>query len=84
MCDVTVAAKILTAIEASGFNPLSTDMDEPGTLKEKSGNEKYKGGCERLFPMGPTCIFKGKEVPTCMCCTENGSITSNLIAAMLK
>jgi hypothetical protein len=40
MCAVIVAAKRLTGIEASGFNPLSTDMDEPGTLEEKSGNEK--------------------------------------------
>jgi hypothetical protein len=60
ICTVIVTAKRLTANEASGFNPLSPDMDEPGTLKEKSGEEKCKGVCERLIPMGPTCIFKGK------------------------
>jgi hypothetical protein len=85
MCAVIVAAKKLTAIEASGFNPLSTGMDEPRTLKEKSGHKKYKqGGCERMFPIGPTCIFEGKVVPTFVCCTDNGSITSTLLAAMLK
>jgi hypothetical protein len=46
--------------------------------------EKYKRGCERLFPMVPTCIFEGKQVPTFVCCTENGSITSFLLATMLK
>jgi hypothetical protein len=37
-----------------------------------------------LFPIGPTCIFEGKEVPTFVCCTENGSINSFLMAAMLN
>jgi hypothetical protein len=76
---VSVAGKRLTATEASGYNPLSTGMDEPGNLEEH-----YKGGCERLFPMGPTCILQGKEVPTFVCCTDNGSITRSLLAAVIK
>jgi hypothetical protein len=81
---VIVATKRLTATKDSGFNPLSTAMDEPGTLAENSGEEKYKWGNERLFPMGPRCIFHGKEVPTFVCCTENGFITISLLATMIK
>jgi hypothetical protein len=44
MCAVSVATKRLTTFEASGFNPLSDDMDEPGTLEDKRMNKKYKRG----------------------------------------
>jgi hypothetical protein len=81
---VIVATKRLTAFEASGVTPLSDDMDGPGTLEDKSTNDKYKRGCSSLFPQGPVYIFEGKDVPTFVCRKENGSITSTLLAAMLK
>jgi hypothetical protein len=48
------------------------------------GEDKYKFGCDRLFPMGPKCKFQGKEVPCFVSCTENGSITSALLGKMLE
>jgi hypothetical protein len=47
-------------------------------------NDNYKRGCDHHFPEGQVCVFNGKEVPTLVCCTYNGSITSTLLAAMLK
>jgi hypothetical protein len=40
MCAVIVAVKRLTAFKAAEFNPLSDDMDEPGSLEEKSMQDK--------------------------------------------
>jgi hypothetical protein len=34
--------------------------------------------------MGATCIFEGNDVQCFVSCSENGSITSNLLAVMLK
>jgi hypothetical protein len=60
---VIVAAKTLTAFEASGIHYLSEDFLENGTLEGKSTKDELKKGCDRLFPMGPTCIFEWKDVP---------------------
>jgi hypothetical protein len=79
---VIVAAKTLTASEASGINYLSEDFLAEGTLEGKEKKDEFKSGCNRLFPMGPTCDFKGKDVPCFVSCSENGSITSHLFATV--
>jgi hypothetical protein len=62
MCVAIDPAKYLNAFEAAGFKPLSDDMDEPGSLEEKSMKDKYKRCCDCLFPGGPVYIFlKGKK-----------------------
>jgi len=40
-------------------------------------------GKGKMFPQGPEFIFNGKMVPTFCCCSENGSITSELLTKML-
>ena len=41
-------------------------------------------GLGKPFPMGPVwCIVNGLEVPTFCCASENGSITADLLVAML-
>jgi hypothetical protein len=42
------------------------------------------GGLGKRFPMGPQCNFNGVDVPCFCCCSENGSITANLLVEMLK
>jgi hypothetical protein len=37
-----------------------------------------------LFPMGLTCDFEGKDVPCFLSCSENGSITSHLLAMVME
>ena len=41
-------------------------------------------GKRNYFPCGPVCAYRGKEVP-CFCrWTENGSITSEILADICK
>ena len=36
-------------------------------------------GKGKMFPQGPEFIFNGKMVPMFCCCSDNGSITSELV-----
>jgi hypothetical protein len=57
---------------------------------QKVGNEtdpdfvQNNTGPGKLHPLGPTCEFKGKQVPCVVAHTESGSITSELLASFLK
>ena len=77
MCAVIIAAMKLSAVDITGFNPLA----EGG---EVVMNEETMGGMDKLFPCGPVCELNGKNVSTYVSCTENGSITSELLADMLQ
>jgi hypothetical protein len=79
-----IAAKTLTTFEASGINDMSEDFLENSTLEGKSTKDEYKNGFDRLFPMGSTCIFEGKDVPCFVSCHQSGSIMSHMLAIMLK
>jgi hypothetical protein len=59
-------------------------MNESGSIEQKIMQDKYNIRCNHLFTEGHVCMFEGKEVPTVVCCMENGSITSSLLSAMLK
>jgi hypothetical protein len=54
MCAVIVAAKNLTAFEATGINYLIEDYLQLGSLEEKTAIYEYIHSCDHLFPMGPT------------------------------
>ena len=41
-------------------------------------------GPGKRYPGGPTCIFRGKEVPAFVCCFPKGGISSDLLMQMLK
>jgi hypothetical protein len=49
----------------------------PDDLEANIGNEKQ-------YPMGPTCLFKGKEIPCFCCCSDSGAITGHLLTEMLR
>ena len=57
--------------------------DVIGKESEEDFTQKNTGEGE-CFPMGPTCMFKGKEVLCVIANTENGSITSKLLVEFLK
>ena len=42
------------------------------------------GGEGKQYQQGPVCEIKGKKLPTMCCCSESGSITADLLVAMLK
>jgi hypothetical protein len=50
--------------------------------KGEQSDSKYianNSGPRKLYPIRPTCQFKGKWVPCMFCNTESGSITSELL-----
>jgi hypothetical protein len=84
MCAVIVAAKHLTAFEACGINYLSVDFLQPESLEQKTTQTEYSHGCDSFYPMGLTCEFDNINLPCFVCCSENVSITSHMLAEMLK
>jgi hypothetical protein len=57
-----------------GFNPFVTWEREEHELKYNMGGE------DKVFPLGPECIFLSKTLLPCFpCCSENGSITAKLL-----
>jgi hypothetical protein len=42
------------------------------------------GGLDKRHPCGSVCTFNGKQIPTFCCCSKNGSITAELLVAMLN
>ena len=61
-----------------GFNPFVTWAGEEDDLEQNTGGE------DKVFPLGPECTFMGKKVPCYTCCSENGSITGQLLTDMLS
>jgi hypothetical protein len=89
MCAVIIAADRLKDHEKLGFNCCSPyweegmenwDDDQIGGLL----TEDNIHGLEKICPCGPTCEFEGKTVPCFVAWTPKGSITSALLAEMLK
>jgi hypothetical protein len=46
--------------------------------------DAHSNGINRMFTFGPACLFNGIEVPSCVTCRKNGSITSQLLINMLQ
>jgi len=77
LCAIIFAAKTMKHEWITGFDPLA----------EWLGNEednKINSGDGKTYPYGPVCVFKRKEVPFFCCNSESGSITGELLTAMLK
>ena len=41
-------------------------------------------GTGKHYPQGPVCMLNGITLPTICCCSESGSITAELLVAMLQ
>jgi hypothetical protein len=89
MCAVIIAADRLKAHEKLGFNCCSPNWKagmENMNRDERGGllTEEKMRGLDKIFPCGPTCEFNGKTVPWFVGWKPKGSITSDLLAEMLK
>jgi hypothetical protein len=51
------------------------DRDNPDPI--------FEDGDNKVYPMGPTCIFNGKSIPIFVTTTENGSIRTKRLTNML-
>ena len=49
--------------------------------KEQEGS--WRDRAQTLCAGGPTCTFKGKEIPTSVTCSPKASITSKILADCL-
>jgi len=71
-----IAIVIFVAKELSFIQRMSRDImvdyEKIATIIESSGVGK-------AFPGGPTCIFRGKEMPALIICSPKGSITSSIL-----
>ena len=77
MCAIIFAAKELDANWVLGLDPTAEWIGNDDNLEENAGRGKR-------YPMGPTCVYNGVTVPSFCCCSENGSITAELLVAMLS
>jgi hypothetical protein len=75
-------------IEGSKLWPeIVTGMDIfAKTIGNESDNDYIKNntGPGKLFPCGPKCTYKGKEVPCMVACNESGGISTEILVQFLK
>ena len=76
MCAIIFAAKELDASWVLSLDPTAEWIGNDDSLEENEGQGKR-------YPMGPTCEYNGVTVPLFCCCSENESITAELLVGML-
>ena len=77
LCGIIFAAEKLSVEERLGIDIFAKCRDD-----DMFGNENYGPG--KYFPGGPKCRFRGHEIPCYVTCSPKGSITSTILADMLK
>jgi len=77
MCAIIFAAKTMRSEWALGFDPFADWIGSEENVRENIGEGK-------AMPQGPHCTFNDKHIPCFCACTENGSITGELLRKMLE
>jgi len=80
MCAIIMEGKSINSDVVTGIDVFALKVGnetDPDFIQNNTGPGK-------LYPMGPTCEFKGKQVPCAVAHSESGSITSELLASFLK
>jgi hypothetical protein len=78
MCAVFFSSKELCEEWIVGYNGSAPWLGDDDDVDANTG------GLHKQFPMGPVCTYNGVDVPTFCCCSENGSITADLLVKMLQ
>jgi hypothetical protein len=78
-CVIIIAGKEITAKHRMGLQPWVDYIGDPAVNLTENSN-----GVDKYYPYGPTCFPYGKEVETYVTCSENGSITSEILRDALK
>ena len=80
MCVIIFAGLKPNALYETGFDPFAArtgDWEDKDFLEKNTGQGK-------MFPCGPTCTFKGRDIP-CFCrWSANGSVTSKILKEILE
>ena len=80
MCVIIFAGLKPKVLYETGYDPhaeMFGDWLDEDFMEKNTGDGK-------MFPCGPTCSFRGKEVPTFCAWSENGSVTSEILADILR
>ena len=77
MCSIVFAAKEMEESWVLGFDADAEWNGDEDNIEANCGRGKR-------YPMGPTCMYNGKSVPAFCCCSDNGSITAELLVDMLS
>jgi len=78
LCAIIFASETLSAEERLGID-IFADCPEDSTMYNK---ENYGPG--KYFPGGPRCTFRNIDLPCYVTCSPKGSITSTILADILK
>ena len=76
LCGIIFAAETLTVEDRLGIDIFAQCNDD------MFSNENYGPG--KYFPGGPKCNFRGHQIPCYVTCSPKRSITSTILADMLK
>jgi hypothetical protein len=77
MCAIIFAAQPMCETWIMGFNASATWIGEDDDIRSNTA------GLDKQYPQGAVRHVNGKTVPTFCCCSENGSITSEILVDML-
>jgi hypothetical protein len=80
MCALILEGKVMRPEVITGldlFTAKEGDENDADFVSRNTGKGK-------MYPCGPVCNFKGKQVPCMVSSTDSGSITSELLASFLE
>ena len=88
MCVIIFEGKECNVVQESGIDPLhplTSEYELEDDQKDSNFSffeDNYGPG--KLFPGGPVCTFEGKDIPTMIRYSENGSISPEILRDILK
>jgi hypothetical protein len=80
MCALILEGKVMRPEVITGLDVFATkedDENDPDFVSKNTGRGK-------IYPCGPVCHFKGKQVPCMVSSIDSGSITSELLVSFLE
>jgi hypothetical protein len=78
-CAIILCGQDVEAKNVMGFQPWAEQVGDPTINMEQNSH-----GLDKVFPFGPTCHFQGKEIPTYVTASENGSITDKILTDIMQ
>lgn len=83
MCVVIIQGKTRNILFETGVD---LDADAIGEKKDEEDYEFFLNniGKDKLYPGGPTCNFKGKDVPCMVEFSDSGGITSSILTKIFQ
>ena len=77
-CVIIFATHMVEAKHILGIQPFANIEGDPTINLEANSNKVNK-----YYPHRPTCSYDSKEIAMCIMCSENGSITTEILADIM-